>query len=317
MRCGKQFAQIFNKHYAIAMGEDFTDDFDEEQLQAGEDALAEEYAAEDYAREDSAAVDDSASKPYTDRGTGTDDYYNNLFGKRNPNANQNEASINDDDENENHDVDYQTDDYDGDDEDDDQNDDEDENDDEDGNEDGNEDAEENEENKFRPVVIHGEDENVSDMYKQKDYHGYVDWEPGDEITLELLNQVWDECHEVAEVQPLISGVNTLVENAINSMATGTNFMIRLCKYVTNLQGRDKDLVGCLLELTAKSGKRLTYLSASVAEAFADQQWMQVLVLATLPTMMKTMLRMDSIKSTLNHILTLAVPKINRKHRHGG
>lgn len=148
--------------------------------------------------------------------------------------------------------------------------------------------------------------------KKKEPDGPIKWKKGDEITLELLNQIWKDCKDLEQVRPMAESANKAVVEAINSL--GPNLMLKLNNYITKTTDSKQDTIGCLLDLASRTGKRLTYTAMSVVEAIFDQQWTQTTILATLPSVLKTAIATNPLKGILNAIFSVAVPVINAKAR---
>ncbi len=319
MRCGKQFAQIFNKHYAIAMGEDFTDDFDEQAIDEPDTAWEDEYAQDGgfgqdigyHYESDVDDVDEQAEKTRDDSSSFTkfgDDNAYSVTGNDNDEA----PTQNDDDDDEQmmpSRASYRPDDDDAEDDD--------ESDDFDGeydaeseeDEEGDEDEDDDDEEETAPANAAMQMAGAA-ASMQQDYDGAIKWQPGDEITLELLNQIWKECREIDQVRPMMDSANSAVMQAISSL--GPNLMLRLNKYVSQMNGGDTDTIGSLLELASKNGKRLTFTALSVVEAIFDQQWTQTTIIAGLPKMLQAAIKTEPLHGILNKIFTVAVPLINQK-----
>ena len=149
---------------------------------------------------------------------------------------------------------------------------------------------------------------------EKEPDGPIKWKPGDEITLEILNQVWKECREIDQVRPMLDSANTAAMEALNTL--GPNLMIRLNNYIDKTVDNKTDTIGCLLTLASKDNKRLVFTALSAVEAIFDQQWTQTTILATLPTVLKTAISTNPLKGILNGIFTIAVPLINKKLNSG-
>lgn len=155
-------------------------------------------------------------------------------------------------------------------------------------------------------------ENNIEAKKRKDYDGVIKWKPGDKITIELLGQIWDQCRLIDKIRSLIDAANKAVSQALNTL--GPNLMLRLNEFVNKMTDATKDTISSLLDLASRTGKRMVYLTASTVEAVFDQQWTQTAAIATLPTMFKTAIETDPVKSILNRIFKVAVPIINRAAR---
>ena len=243
----------------------------------------------------------------------------------------------DDEEADNEDFDGDDDDYDGDGGDfdgDDDDDDEDDNsdDDDDENEDDEEDAEDEDKKKDGEENEDGNsknedggdgkgkkgDNNQNQKGKNKKpkidpYDGVIKWRPGQPITIQLLDQVWNKgVSKIKKVKSYVDAANNAVSTAINTM--GPNLMLKLNKYINEASDSDTDTIGSLLKLVASNGKRLLYTTLATVEALFDQQWNQVLLLAGLPAAFLYATADPTVKSILTAIFTIAVPIINRNAR---
>ena len=144
----------------------------------------------------------------------------------------------------------------------------------------------------------------------KEPDGPIKWKKGDEITLDLLYQVWSECKFIEKIKSLVDAANKAIMEAINT--TGPNLALRLNDYISKVVDKNKDTIDCLLDLAKKNGKRMVFVATSVVEAFFTQQWLQTGLLATLPKVLQGAIASNPLKGILNSIFTVAVPIINKK-----
>ncbi len=136
----------------------------------------------------------------------------------------------------------------------------------------------------------------------------VKWKKGDPIDIKVLGSVWGQCRKINQVRPLTEAVNRSLEAAL--IASGPNLMIKLNKYIQSVQEQDNDLLGSLLKLAQSDGKRLAVTTGAIVESIFDQQWMQVLLLATLPKTLEGLIAAAPVQAALQALFTVAVPIIN-------
>ena len=142
------------------------------------------------------------------------------------------------------------------------------------------------------------------------YNGIkVKWKKGDPVNLAMLSETWGQCRKINDLRSLMDQVNEALDNAL--LASGTNLMIKFNKYLHSLTTQDDDMMGSLLQLANSSGKRLALTTGAVVEAIFDQQWMQPVMLATVPATLSGIIATQPLQFLLQKLCEKAVPIINR------
>lgn len=159
-----------------------------------------------------------------------------------------------------------------------------------------------------------EDTGNNGYRKDDPYEGIITWHPGDEITVELLAFAWVELRQIGKLKPLIEVANESIVTALNTL--GPNLILNFNKYLERMNVQDEDMIGTLLKLVDKNGRRLGMTSVAVLEALFDAQWSQVFLIATLPTAFKSALNFPALKKILQKLFEVGVPLVNQKYRVG-
>lgn len=138
----------------------------------------------------------------------------------------------------------------------------------------------------------------------------INWKPGDRITLDLLNQVWFECHKIKKAEPLIDAANDAIKTAIQSISTGSNIVLYIKAYDQFRQwaGQPRsDFIGTMLQMASRFGIRTTFATVSTVQAFFTQTWLDPLVISTLPATVEAALGVFPIKTILDKLFSIVVP----------
>ena len=144
-------------------------------------------------------------------------------------------------------------------------------------------------------------------------HGYynnlkVKWIKGDPVNLQTLSYVWGQCRKINQVRPLMDEVNRALDGAL--LESGPNLMIKFNKYLHTINTQEDDMMGSLLDLANSGGKRLALTTGAVVEAIFDQQWLQPVMMATVPATLSGIIASQPMQSILQKLFEKAVPIIN-------
>lgn len=132
------------------------------------------------------------------------------------------------------------------------------------------------------------------------------WMPGMPITVKLLDDVWQKLKLIDQVKPMIDAANKALKSAMQVSSNGAVMTL-----YQKTKGAD-DVIGALLKLANSKGKRMALGVGAVLEALADQQWAQVAMLFTLPTVLNGLLAVPQVKSVLTTALSVAKPILEKK-----
>ena len=155
---------------------------------------------------------------------------------------------------------------------------------------------------------------VDSTQKENDYDGFIKWKPGQEITVELLKQSWEECRKVPKVRGKAERVNAEMLSVLRMEQDGA-YIYALSNIARKFIHPSEDFLGTLLALDDRWGQRLFWVTVSTfTSIFITQAHRETTGLAALPTVLRRLIKVPDVYGPLALLYQEAVPIVNKKHR---